>query len=102
MLLYNQGDRRLPSAISKLSLTVTGSPALSVDASIDENSVFHERNFFTSFRKNAGFVYFVFSIAITANAEREVRISRICSNDTGNNENADQFTTYILRGKVNL
>ena len=86
----NQGDR-LPSAISKLSLTVTGSPALSADAYIEESDVFRGRSFFTSFRKN-GFAYFVSSIVLTANAEREVRISRICSNDNGNNEN--DFTTY--------
>ena len=86
----NEGDR-LTSAISKFSLTVTGSPALSADAYIEESDVFRGRSFFTSFRKN-GFAYFVSSIALTANAEREVRISRICSNDNGNNEN--DFTTY--------
>ena len=86
----NQGDR-LASSISKLSLTVSGSPALSADAYIEEDNVFRGRSFFTSFRKN-GFAYFVFSIALTSNAEREVRISRICSNDNGNNEN--NFLTY--------
>ena len=86
----NEGDR-LPSAISKLSLTVTGNPSLSAVAYIEENSVLRGRSFFTSFHKN-GFIYFVSSIALTANAEREVRISRICSNDNGNNEN--DFTTY--------
>ena len=45
----------------------------------------HGKSFFTSFPKD-GFVYFVFSIALTANAEREMRISRICSNDNGIND----------------
>ena len=86
----NNGDR-LASAISRLSLTVSGSPALSADIYLEESSVFRGRSFFASFQKN-GFVYFVFSIEPTTNAEREMRIARICSNDTGDNN--EFISTY--------
>ena len=86
----NNGDR-LASAISRLSLTVSGSPALSAVVYLEEFNVFRGRSFFASFQKN-GFVYFVFSIELATNAEREVRIARICSNDTGANN--DAISTY--------
>ena len=86
----NNGDR-LASAISRLSLTVSGSPALSAVVYLEESNVFRERSFFASFQKN-GFVYFVFSIELTPNAERQVRIARICSNDTGDNN--EFISTY--------
>ena len=81
----NGGDP-IESAISKFSLTLTGSPAISTVANLDENSVFHMTSFFTSFHKN-GFVYFVFSIVIQQGAGKEMRIARICSNDVGTSNN---------------
>ena len=90
----NNGDR-LASAISRLSLTVSGSPALSAVVYLEESSVFRGRSFFASFQKN-GFVYFVFSIELTPNAERQVRIARICSNDTGANNIISTYSEIQL------
>ena len=71
----NEGDR-LASAISKLSLTVSGSPALSVDAYIEELVGCVSWKEFLYFISQEWFRIF---IALPANAEREVRISRICA-----------------------
>ena len=85
----NGGDP-LISAISKFSLTLTGSPAIRTVANLDEYSVFHTTSFFTSFHKN-GFVYFVFSV-VTQPAGRQMRIARICSNDGGTHDR--DLSTY--------
>ena len=89
----NGGDPFV-SAISKFSLTLAGSPAISTVAHLDENSIFFARSFFTSFHKN-GFVYFVFSIVIQQ--EKQIRIARICNNDGGTSDgNLGTYSEVLL------
>ena len=75
----NAGNGRAASfAKISISLPATGSPEASTVASLLESDIYRERTSFASFTTN-GFAYYVFSLEHV----REVRVARICINDTG-------------------
>ena len=79
----------VPSIISKLRLE--SDLSINVIGSHEEDNRFRDRTFLHSF-SNGLFVYFVFKLQVDSSTVMQLRITRICKDDDGDNDR--ELTTY--------